>query len=120
LIALTLAMPASRCWADEFAALVTLVMDGESMRVQYQRSGKLKQDMCRLMRYNAPHAKGPARAEGIRARQKLAHLISNKNVTIKTSARDSHQRLLCEVWLPDGRSVNDLMRDPHPSAQHHK
>lgn len=110
LMALTL-LPssASAVVEGEFEAVVTWVIDGDSIR--FRPVGSSKADECRMLHYNAPEMTGPERPMGRRATRKLIGLIKGRRVHIWGLDRDRYGRLLCEVRLVDGTYINDIMRE---------
>lgn len=93
----------------EFEAVVTWVIDGDSIR--FRGDSSKKEDECRMLHYNAPEMTGRERPEGKKATRKLINLIKNKRVLVWGLERDHYGRLLCEVRLMDGTYINDVMRD---------
>jgi endonuclease YncB( thermonuclease family) len=93
----------------EFQAVVTWIIDGDSIR--FKRDGSVSEDECRMLHYNAPEMTGPERAEGKKATRKLISLIKGRRAIIWGLERDRYGRLLCEVRLMDGSYINDIMRD---------
>ena len=93
----------------EFGAVVTWVIDGDSIR--FIKDGAAAEDECRMLHYNAPEMTGPERPEGEKAMRKLISLIKGREVRIWGLERDRYGRLLCEVRLMDGTYINEIMRD---------
>jgi endonuclease YncB( thermonuclease family) len=97
--------------AREFEAEVTKVIDGDTFQFEAGLINVIIRGKCRMLRYNAPELTGKERPEGLRAREKLMGLIGAKTVKIEARGTDKYGRWLCEVRLPDGTDVNDLMRE---------
>ncbi len=101
-LALTAALSAAAsqaCWAKSFTAKVTGISDGDSLTVV----ANSKKDTIRLLDIDAPELKQPY---GPQAKALLTQLVQGKEVWIDYNAVDQNGRLLAEVTLPDGRSVN--------------
>jgi endonuclease YncB( thermonuclease family) len=102
----------------EFEAVVTWVIDGDSIRYKMVGNAPGREPdekgargpECRMLHYNAPEMTGRERPEGRKATRKLISLIKNKRVMIWGIERDRYGRLLCEVRLLDGTYINEAMR----------
>jgi endonuclease YncB( thermonuclease family) len=104
LSALTLLLLAGQAGAEEFQARVVGVTDGDTLTVLL--NGRAA--MVRLLGIDAPEKGQPY---GQRAKQFTASLAFGQTVTVWTQERDRYGRLLAEVILPDGRSLNqELVR----------
>ncbi len=100
--ALTLGV-SSAC-AEEFSGLVVGVADGDTISV-------LRDHRAVTVRLAGIDAPEKAQAFGQRAKQFAASLAFGKTVTVHVIGRDRYLRLLGEVALPDGRSLNqELVR----------
>jgi endonuclease YncB( thermonuclease family) len=90
--------------ADEFAGRVVGVTDGDTLKVLH--AGRA--ETVRLQGVDAPEKR---QAYGERARRFTADLSFDRTVTVRSTGRDRNGRLLGEVVLPDGRSLNqELVR----------
>ena len=90
--------------ADEFKGRVVGVTDGDTIKVLHVN----QVETVRLVGVDAPEKRQPY---GDRARRFTADLAFDRTVTVVTSGRDRNGRLLGEVVLPDGRSLNqELVR----------
>ena len=90
---------------EEFSGRVVGVTDGDTISVL--RQGRAA--TVRLVGIDAPE-KG--QAYGQRAKQFAASLAFGETVTVRVSGHDRYGRLLGEVILSDGRSLNqELVRD---------
>jgi micrococcal nuclease len=90
--------------AEEFTARVVGVTDGDTLRVFHANH----QETVRLVGVDAPEKR---QAYGDRAKRFTADLAFDRTVTVRTAGRDRNGRLLGEVVLPDGRSLNqELVR----------
>jgi endonuclease YncB( thermonuclease family) len=90
--------------AEEFTGRVVGVPDGDTIKVLNANHS----ETVRLLGVDAPEKR---QAYGDRARRFTADLAFDRTVTIRTSGRDRNGRLLGEVILPDGRSLNqELVR----------
>jgi len=87
---------------EEFSGRVVGVTDGDTISVL--RGGH--PTTVRLVGIDAPE-KG--QAYGQRAKQFAATLAFGQTVTVRVSGHDRYMRLLAEVILPDGRSLNQEM-----------
>jgi endonuclease YncB( thermonuclease family) len=89
---------------EEFAGLVVRVTDGDTIVVLRDR----RPAVVRLVGIDAPERRQPY---GERARQFAAALAHGQTVRVRATGRDRNGRLLGEVELPDGRSLNqELVR----------
>jgi micrococcal nuclease len=101
-VALVLLVGAAR--VEEFSGRVVGVTDGDTISVL--RQGRAA--TVRLVGIDAPE-KG--QAYGQRAKQFAASLAFGETVTVRVSGHDRYGRLLGEVILSDGRSLNqELVR----------
>jgi endonuclease YncB( thermonuclease family) len=90
--------------AEEFTARVVGVTDGDTLTVLHDH----RSATVRLLGVDAPEKR---QAYGERAKQFTADLAFDRTVTVRTAGRDRNGRLLGEVVLPDGRSLNqELVR----------
>ena len=90
--------------AEEFAGRVVGITDGDTIKVL--RAGRA--ETVRLEGVDAPEKR---QAYGERARRFAADLSFDQTVVVKATGRDRNGRLLGEVVLPDGRSLNqELVR----------
>lgn len=90
--------------AEEFTGRVVGVTDGDTIKVLHAHQS----ETVRLLGVDAPEKR---QAYGDRARQFTAELAFDRSVTVRSSGRDRNGRLLGEVLLPDGRSLNqELVR----------
>jgi micrococcal nuclease len=89
---------------ETFTGPVIGVTDGDTISVL--RAGR--REVVRLRGIDAPERR---QAYGERAKQHAAALAFGKVVAVEAAGRDRHGRLLAEVRLPDGRSLNqELVR----------
>ena len=90
--------------AGEFKGRVVGVTDGDTIKVLHDH----RAETVRLVGVDAPEKRQPY---GDRARRFTADLAFDRTVTVLISGRDRNGRLLGEVVLPDGRSLNqELVR----------
>ena len=90
--------------ADEFTGRVVGVTDGDTIKVLRANHS----ETVRLLGVDAPEKR---QAYGDRAKRFTADLVFDRTVTVRTTGRDRNGRLLGEVILPDGRSLNqELVR----------
>lgn len=107
--------------AGEFEALVTWIIDGDSIRFKrlkrpMNEKGEFdwssgRETECRMLHYNAPEMSYPEKEEGKIATKELIRLIKNRRVRIWGVEKDHYGRLLCEVRLMNGTYVNEHMRE---------
>lgn len=67
---------------------------------------------CRLLRYNSAEIKSKDENEKRKAKESrdfLSSMILNKIVKLQLGKFDMYGRILVEVYLPDGKNVNDEM-----------
>lgn len=101
---LTAAVAGGSLFAEQFAGKVVAITDGDTLKVL--RTGT--EVRVRLHGIDAPERRQPF---GTRARQFAGNLAFGKTVTIIVRDRDRYRRLVVEVILPDGRSLNhELVR----------
>jgi endonuclease YncB( thermonuclease family) len=86
--------------ADEFGGRVVGITDGDTITVLHARHA----ETVRLLGVDAPEKR---QAYGDRARRFTAELVFDRTVTVRAAGRDRNGRLLGEVVLPDGRSLNE-------------
>lgn len=90
--------------AEEFTGRVVGVTDGDTLTVLRAR----QPEKVRLQGVDAPEKR---QAYGERATRFTADLAFDRTVTVRATGRDRNGRLLGEVLLPDGRSLNqELVR----------
>ena len=90
--------------AEEFSGTVVRVADGDTITVQRDSHAMT----VRLVGIDAPE-KGQAYGQG--AKQFAASLAFGQTVTVRVSGHDRYRRIVGEVILPDGRSLNhELVR----------
>jgi micrococcal nuclease len=90
--------------AGELKGRVVGVTDGDTITVLNDN----RAETVRLVGVDAPEKRQPY---GDRARRFTADLAFDRMVTVLTTGRDRNGRLLGEVVLPDGRSLNqELVR----------
>jgi endonuclease YncB( thermonuclease family) len=101
---LVLGLLAGAVRAEPFTGRVVAVTDGDTLKVLHGR----RVEVVRLQGIDAPERR---QAHGTRARQFAAGLAHGRPVTVLDRGRDRNGRLLAEVVLPDGRSLNqELVR----------
>lgn len=108
--ALLLVLPAPAS-GGAFEAEAVYVIDGDTFQFEVGLINVVIRGRCRMLRYNAPELIEKERQEGMRAKEKLRELIEGKRVRIESDETDKYGRWLCDVWLPDGTNVNELMRE---------
>jgi endonuclease YncB( thermonuclease family) len=86
-------------YAEQFTGKVVGISDGDTLSVL--REGKAVK--VRLHGVDTPEK---AQAFGTRAQQFTGDLVFQKEVTVVVRATDRYGRLVGEVLLPDGRSLN--------------
>ena len=97
----------------QYTAIVVSVYDGDTahLDVDLGFSMWVRGSRYRLARINAPELGTP---EGVTARDYLATLLPvGSPITVQTmkDRTDNYGRMLVEIYLSDGRSVNQLMLD---------
>jgi micrococcal nuclease len=85
--------------AAEIQAKVVGIADGDTITVLHEG----KQIRVRLHGIDAPES---GQAFGARAKQFTSSLAFGQTVTLRDRGHDRYGRLLAEVVLPDGRSLN--------------
>ena len=89
----------SPLWAEEFSGKVVGVSDGDTIKVM--RLGRAER--VRLYGIDCPEN---GQAFGNRAKQFTSQMVFGENVVVKTHGCDRYGRILGDVFLPDGRSLN--------------
>lgn len=90
--------------AEEFTGRVVGVTDGDTIKVLHANHS----ETVRLLGVDAPEKR---QAYGDRARRFTSDLAFDRTVIVHATGRDRYGRLLGEVVLPDGRSLNqELVR----------
>lgn len=104
LLALALALGVGVAHAEEFSGRVVGVSDGDTIAV-------LRDHRAVTVRLTGIDAPEKGQAFGQLAKQFAASLAFGQTVTVRLGGRDRYARLLAEVMLPDGRSLNqELVR----------
>ncbi len=96
---LTAAVAVGSLFAEQFVGKVVAITDGDTLKVL--RSGA--EVRVRLRGIDTPERRQPFAS---RARQFVGDLAFGKTVMIIVRDRDRYRRLVVEVILPDGRSLN--------------
>jgi len=86
---------------------VGVVFDGDTFRTR-------RGEKIRLLGINTPevaHGNQAGQAYGLQAKRRLTALLSNQTVRLRMDRekRDKYGRTLAQVYLRDGRWVNDIM-----------
>lgn len=97
---LTAAVAVGSLFAEQFVGKVVAITDGDTLKVL--RGGA--EVRVRLHGIDAPERRQPFAA---RARQFVGDLAFGKTVTIVVRDHDRYRRLVVEMILPDGRSLNN-------------
>jgi micrococcal nuclease len=98
----------------EYQALVLAAHDGDTITARIDLGFHVSiTETFRLSRINAPEVIGPTKQLGIDARDFVRNLILNKTILIKTEKdkQEKYGRYLADVYLADGRCLNDLLVD---------
>src|SRR5262249_37832614 len=95
----TLAALVSSWQADDFLGKVVGISDGDTITVLRDRSPV----KIRLMGIDAPET---GQDFGSRAKGVTSELAFGKVVTVHPRTRDRYGRIVADVALPDGRSLN--------------
>jgi micrococcal nuclease len=94
-----------------FEAQVERVVDGDTYEFTGYMLNTTVKGWCRMQLYNAPEVKGKERPQGLLSKDALIGLIAGKRVEIKADKTDKYGRWLCQTWLPDGTSVDEVMME---------
>ena len=95
----------------DFEAIVTWVLDGDSIKFRRISDLGARESECRMLHYNAPEMSRKERRAGRLSLKRLMGLIKGKRVIIWGMGHDRYGRLLCEVRLRDGTYINEIMRE---------
>ena len=88
--------------ATEFSTLVVSVIDGDTIEVlQYQKPARI--------RLNGIDCPEKGQTFGQRAKQATADLVFGKDVMLQTHGKDRYGHTIADVFLPDGRKVNQVL-----------
>lgn len=93
------ALSLAASWPQEIVGQVVHVADGDTLTVLVDQT----EHKIRLHGIDCPEKKQPF---GQRAKQFTLEQAAGKTVTVRVSDRDRYGRLVGEVILPDGRSLN--------------
>jgi micrococcal nuclease len=88
--------------ATEFSSLVVSVIDGHTIEVLHRE----KPERIRLNGIDCPEN---AQTFGQRAKQATSELVFGKDVMLQTHGKDRHGRTIADVFLSDGRKVNQVL-----------
>lgn len=95
-----------------YRAKVEKVIDGDTIEVTIDVGFYLStKRRLRLLRVNTAElhaAEGDVRAKAKTAKERMAELLTGRDVLIRTEKSDSFGRFLAEVWL-DQLNVNDWL-----------
>nr|MBF0683312.1 thermonuclease family protein [Pseudomonas sp.] len=112
LLTMLVAMPAdAQSLAGSYSLYGTVerVLDGDTVLLD---TGTRRHRTVRLASIDAPEARKPDRPGqpfAQSSKQALADLVQGRRVTASCYETDSYERDICELLLPDGRSVNRAM-----------
>jgi endonuclease YncB( thermonuclease family) len=96
--------PTETAQVEQVSARVVGVSDGDTIGILYEGH----REPVRLSEIDCPEYN---QAFGTRAKLFTSDLVFGRTVTIRTAGRDRYGRILAEVMLPDGRSLNrELVR----------
>lgn len=87
----------------DFSGLVVQVYDGDTITVEVEEQGQPKKKKIRLLGVDAPEK---SQAYGKHSQQFVKTLVQGKYVTIREQGKDRYNRILGQVFLQDGRSLN--------------
>lgn len=91
--------------AADFTGPVVSVLDGDTIEVLHNQ----RPERIRLSGIDCPE-KG--QAYGHKAKEATSSLVFGKEVTLQTHGKDKYGRIIADVLLPDGTSVNhELVKD---------
>lgn len=99
---------------EEFNAVVTRVIDGDTFKFKASIMNVNIHDTCRMREYNAPELHGKEQAEGEAAKHELITLIGGKRIRISTHGKDKYGRQLCTATtgtLSVGAVMKDYLKD---------
>jgi endonuclease YncB( thermonuclease family) len=103
-----------------YAATLVRVIDGDTVELSIDAGFRIAvRTIVRLLGINAPEVEGPQKTQGDQAAHFLmAYLPPGMSLTVTThqDANDKYGRLLADLWLPDGRHVNQIMLDSGHAA----
>ena len=91
--------------AEELHGRVVRVADGDTVTIL---SGGSAQHKIRLYGIDAPESH---QAFGQKSRERLAHYVSGKDVTVKWKSKDKYGRILGTVWLGSTDINLQMLRD---------
>jgi len=90
---------------SQFSGEVVSVLDGDTIDVLYNRRAK-------RIRLNGIDAPEKGQAFGQKAKQFVSEQAFGKEVTVRTFGLDKYGRTIGDVFLPDGRMLNEeLVRE---------
>lgn len=104
IIALSMSFLSADASESSFSGRVVRILDGDTIEVMHDQNPV----KVRLKDIDCPERR---QAFGTRSKQRTAELCFEKVVSIVTSGHDRYQRLIGDVFLPDGRSLSqELVR----------
>jgi micrococcal nuclease len=94
-------------------AKVTRVVDGDTMKVSYTESGKVKEETIRLLLVDTPESvdpEKPVQPFAVDASNYAKSMLTGKDVQLEldVSERDKYGRLLCYLYIGD-KMFNELL-----------
>lgn len=87
----------------KFHARISKVIDGDSYYLSDHTEVRILYVDC------AEATRGHFQPFGIEATQYSRKYLEGQEVVLKSHGRDKYHRLLCEIWLPDGRYFNEML-----------
>ena len=88
--------------ATEFSSLVVSVIDGDTIEVLHYE----KPERIRLNGIDCPEK---TQTFGQRAKQATSELVFGKDVMLQTLGKDRQGHTIADVFLPDGRKLNQVL-----------
>lgn len=94
-----------------YKATVTKVIDGDTVRLKIDLGFyTTHEDTFRLARIDTPEMRGPEKAAGQKAKDRVIELCPvGSEVEARTAKTDKYGRWIAEVILGDGRVLNDIL-----------
>lgn len=101
-----------------YRAVVQRVIDGDTIVVNVDLGFRMwaHDQHLRLLGVHTPELHGTDAAAGAKAKNMLVGWVAGAEIMIRTERDkgDKYGRMLADVFLMDGRSVNQLLRDGAP------
>lgn len=96
-----------------YAAVITRVIDGDTFIADIDCGFRmwLRDVSVRVLGIDTPEVTGTDRPRGEAARAFATGVLLGRRVFLHSTEYDSFGRVLAAVWLPDGRRLDEVLRE---------